>query len=205
MKLREDQVQARIRHLLDQEALAELRYFWLSFCDAGRPAGQQFIGVCIVRARGALPIKGAMRSLLWAGKRLYGRVHGRTSGLREPTIRVGLVADKVAPSVICIGGSAAVENGIPDCWRACKSSGPSFALLLGAAIPKTIPPSVAPAGRTVQCACSNTALNWIARYKDSGSPCVYQRLTTPTCAARESLNKSASFLGRIRHATCFFI
>ncbi len=54
MSLRKDQVDARMVHLLDQEAAADFRYFWLSFCDAKRTPGQQFLGVCIVRARGVM-------------------------------------------------------------------------------------------------------------------------------------------------------
>lgn len=30
------------------------RWWWLSFCDADRPVGQQFLGACLVQARGVI-------------------------------------------------------------------------------------------------------------------------------------------------------
>jgi hypothetical protein len=43
---------ARIQEAIDAEAGRPMRLFWLSFCDADKPAGQQFLGVAIVEARG---------------------------------------------------------------------------------------------------------------------------------------------------------
>lgn len=37
---------------LEPHADDELRTFWLSFCDSDRPAGDQFLGVCIVDVTG---------------------------------------------------------------------------------------------------------------------------------------------------------
>lgn len=34
----------------EQTTMVESKFFYLSFCDASRPAGTQFLGACIVRA-----------------------------------------------------------------------------------------------------------------------------------------------------------
>jgi hypothetical protein len=40
------------QHALDAETSQPERWWWLSFCDPERPRGQQFLGACVVRARG---------------------------------------------------------------------------------------------------------------------------------------------------------
>ena len=45
-------LQARKARLLAEEAENEPAYWWLSFCDTRKPAGEQFIGGSVVKARG---------------------------------------------------------------------------------------------------------------------------------------------------------
>lgn len=51
-RLTPEQVQARRRFLLDQEAADADSWWWLSFADADLPKGSQFLGAAIVRAPG---------------------------------------------------------------------------------------------------------------------------------------------------------
>ena len=49
----DDECRARnIVRALSEEVGQPERWFWLSFCDADRPTGTQFLGACIVRGRG---------------------------------------------------------------------------------------------------------------------------------------------------------
>jgi hypothetical protein len=42
----------RARELVEAEADQPERWCWLSFCDPAKPRGSQFLGACLVRARG---------------------------------------------------------------------------------------------------------------------------------------------------------
>ena len=46
------EVEARKALLLAEEAGAPLLSWWMSFCDTGKPRGQQFLGVAIIKAPG---------------------------------------------------------------------------------------------------------------------------------------------------------
>ena len=48
----EEAKRARAEELLAEEAKTPLAWWWLSFCDAGRPEGSQFLGACLVKAHG---------------------------------------------------------------------------------------------------------------------------------------------------------
>jgi hypothetical protein len=42
----------RAQQLMAEEAKNPIAWWWLSFCDPTKPEGQQFLGACIVQARG---------------------------------------------------------------------------------------------------------------------------------------------------------
>lgn len=42
----------RTVEILAEESGEPVAWWWLSFCDPERPAGTQFLGACLVRARG---------------------------------------------------------------------------------------------------------------------------------------------------------
>lgn len=52
IKLNERQVRERKAMLLAKEQDNPPAQWWMSFCDPNKPKGQQFIGVCVVKAPG---------------------------------------------------------------------------------------------------------------------------------------------------------
>jgi hypothetical protein len=52
MREREIETLIETRISLEPHAVDDVRTFWLSFCDGDRPAGDQFLGVCIVDVTG---------------------------------------------------------------------------------------------------------------------------------------------------------
>jgi hypothetical protein len=48
----DEQVGARAQELLAEESAQPLAWWWLSFADPEKPEGSQFLGACIVQARG---------------------------------------------------------------------------------------------------------------------------------------------------------
>jgi hypothetical protein len=47
-------LEAKVAAMLKAEAAEPERWFWLSFCDGSLPAGQQFLGACLVKGRGII-------------------------------------------------------------------------------------------------------------------------------------------------------
>lgn len=47
--MREERIAAK---LVEEAVTGSLSYWWLSFADSERPEGSQFLGVCIVQAKG---------------------------------------------------------------------------------------------------------------------------------------------------------
>ena len=50
----DEEFRKRKADLLKQESLQPEGWWWLSFCNPDLPTGSQFLGACIVRARGLL-------------------------------------------------------------------------------------------------------------------------------------------------------
>ena len=44
----------RFSAMFEQERKMSEQWYWLSYCDPAKPAGEQFLGVCVVKARGPL-------------------------------------------------------------------------------------------------------------------------------------------------------
>jgi hypothetical protein len=51
---REHHLKKRINALVSEESADPPAWWWLSFCDPSLPEGDQFLGACIVQAKGFL-------------------------------------------------------------------------------------------------------------------------------------------------------
>lgn len=82
----------RKARLLAEEAGNEMGYWWLSFCDTSKPAGEQFVGGCIVRAPGFAHAVQASRALgCNPGGEIQG--YGPSDGI-APNFPVGVLLSK---------------------------------------------------------------------------------------------------------------
>lgn len=52
--MNDEQFSARTSEILSKESTEPEAWWWLSFCDGALPTGEQFLGACLVKARGFL-------------------------------------------------------------------------------------------------------------------------------------------------------
>jgi hypothetical protein len=52
--LTDEEFAKRATEVLEQESHEDVGWWWLSFCDGSRPDGEDFLGACLVKARGFL-------------------------------------------------------------------------------------------------------------------------------------------------------
>jgi hypothetical protein len=71
--LTKEEFEARTVELLTEESSEPAAWWWLSFADPKRPKGKQFLGACLVQARGFL---GAVMVAKRAGINPGGEVQG---------------------------------------------------------------------------------------------------------------------------------
>ena len=89
-------LEQRTREIFAEEAKNEPAWWWLSFCHADKPKGEQFVGACLVNARG---FAHAVRRTRDLGINPGGEVAGW--GPLEPPDEVLALADRLLTKAEC--------------------------------------------------------------------------------------------------------
>ena len=132
--------------------------------------------------------------------------YGSFGGGRDPIIRIGAlgIIEILDPDIVFVCGSA-VANGIFAALKAALNFWPSV-FSSGRTKPNIIElPNLSAPGATCHFAFAKTFENWIARYRDSGSPSVYRRFTNPGVADSACSNAEINSGVSSRHATAALI
>src|SRR5271155_5554342 len=96
--LTKDEFEKRTVQILTEESSDPVAWWWLSFADRSRPDGSQFLGACLVKARGFL---GAVMAAKIMGLNPGGEVKGIGPIPEDSDIRPGW-ADRLLTREECV-------------------------------------------------------------------------------------------------------